>query len=142
MSFAKREMQVETSPRLLAWAMHLSNEVKTVVLRSTNVPTRTANTMEMASARMPQISPAAACPELVASLVLLRAMAIRPRTIATSRARGNKTNDIEATRLATPSAVSSNVCPLDDAAESFGKHAGCRHGDPRRRAIAMIVDLA
>ena len=60
MSFAKREMQVETSPRLLAWAMHLSNEVKTVVLCSTNVPTRTANTTAVASARTPQISPAAA----------------------------------------------------------------------------------
>jgi hypothetical protein len=105
MSFAKREMQVETSPRSVAWAMHLSNVVKTVVLRSISVPTRTANTTAMTSARMPQISPAAACPELVAPLVFPRTIAISPKTAAArppGRARGNKTNEIAATRLATP----------------------------------------
>src|SRR5689334_6006497 len=65
-------MHVETSLRLLALAMQLSKLVKTLVLRATNVPTRTENTMAMASARMPQMTPALACPEFVAPLVLPR----------------------------------------------------------------------
>jgi hypothetical protein len=46
-------MQLETALRLPALAMQLSNVVKTFVLRATNVPKRTANTMAMASARTP-----------------------------------------------------------------------------------------
>jgi hypothetical protein len=55
-------MQLETSVRLVAWAMHLSKVVKTFVFRATNVPTRTENTTASARARMPQIRPAQACP--------------------------------------------------------------------------------
>jgi hypothetical protein len=42
----------------------LSNVVKTFVLRATNVPKRTANTMAMASAKTPHTIPAVACPAL------------------------------------------------------------------------------
>lgn len=54
MLLAKWAMQLETSLRLLALAVQLSKLVKTLVLRATNVPTRTENTMAMTSARMPQ----------------------------------------------------------------------------------------
>lgn len=46
-------MQLATSLRLLALAMQLSKLAKALVLCSTNVPTRTENTMPMTSARMP-----------------------------------------------------------------------------------------
>ena len=57
-------MQLETALRLPAVAMQLSNVVKTFVLRATNVPKRTANTMAMASAKTPHTIPAVACPAL------------------------------------------------------------------------------
>ena len=44
-------MQWETALRLPALAMHLSKVVKTLVLRATNVPKRTANTMPTISAK-------------------------------------------------------------------------------------------
>jgi hypothetical protein len=66
MSFARRAMQLETALRLPAVAMQLSNVVKTFVLRATNVPKRTANTMAMASAKTPHTIPAVACPGFVA----------------------------------------------------------------------------
>jgi len=55
-------MQLETALRLPALAMQLSNVVKTFVLRATNVPKRTANTMPTISARTPHTIPATACP--------------------------------------------------------------------------------
>jgi hypothetical protein len=66
MLFANWAMQLATSVRLLALAMQLSKLVKTFVLRATDVPTRTENTMATASARVPQTTPAPACPGFVA----------------------------------------------------------------------------
>ena len=57
-------MQLETALRLPALAMQLSKLMKTLVLRVTKVPKRTANTMAMISAATPHTSPAMACPEL------------------------------------------------------------------------------
>ena len=68
MSFAKRAMQLETALRSPALAMQLSNAVKTLVLRATNVPKRTANTTATTSARAPHTIPAMACPWFVAPL--------------------------------------------------------------------------
>ena len=59
-------MQVETSLRSPAWAIHRSKLVKTFVFRATSVPTRTESTMASASARTPQTTPAAAWPGFVA----------------------------------------------------------------------------
>jgi hypothetical protein len=76
-------MQLETALRLPALAMQLSNVVKTFVLRATNVPKRTANTMAMASAKTPHTIPAVACPGFVAPFARPRVTAIPPRTAAT-----------------------------------------------------------
>jgi len=65
-----------------AWAMQLSNVVKTLVLRATKTPKCTANTTPTASARTPHTIPATA-PGLAALLVLARARATPPRTAAT-----------------------------------------------------------
>jgi hypothetical protein len=73
-------MQLETALRLPALAMQLSNVVKTFVLRATNVPKRTANTMAMASARTPHTIPAVACPGFVAPFARPRVTAMPPRT--------------------------------------------------------------
>jgi len=89
-------MQLETALRLPAVAMQLSNVVKTFVLRATNVPKRTANTMAMASAKTPHTIPAVACPGFVAPFARPRVTAMPPRTAATrppSRPRGNKMKD-------------------------------------------------
>jgi hypothetical protein len=64
---------------LLALAMQLSNVVKALVLRATNVPTRTVNTAATASARTAQTTPVTACPGFVAPFARPRARAIRPR---------------------------------------------------------------
>ena len=61
-------MQLETALRLPAVAMQLSNVVKTLVLRATNVPTRTAKTMPTTRARTPHTIPATAWPGFVAPL--------------------------------------------------------------------------
>ena len=53
-------MQVATSLRLLALAMQLPKVVKALVLRATNVPTRTVNTTATASARTAQTTPVTA----------------------------------------------------------------------------------
>src|SRR5450755_167101 len=100
MSFARRAMQLETALRLPALAMQLSNVVKTFVLRATNVPKRTANTMAMASAKTPHTIPAVACPGFVAPFARPRVMAMPPRPAATrppSRPSGNKMKDTAAT---------------------------------------------
>lgn len=73
-------MQLETALRLSALAMQLSNVVKPLVLRATNVPKRTANTTSATSARTPSrparsepgravpggASPAGSAPQVVA----------------------------------------------------------------------------
>jgi hypothetical protein len=56
----------------------LSNVVKTFVLRATNVPKRTANTMAMASAKTPHTIPAVACPGFVAPFARPRVTAMPP----------------------------------------------------------------
>src|SRR6476620_8866816 len=97
-------MQLATALRLPALAIQLSNVVKTLVLSATNVPTRTAYTTAIASAMTPHTIPAMAWPEFVAPLARPRETAMPPRMAATrppSRARGNKTKDTAATRLAT-----------------------------------------
>src|SRR6266487_214822 len=95
--------------------MQLSNLVSTFVLRPTKVPTRTEKATAMARARTAQMTPAPACPELVAPLARPRVRAISPRTAATrpaSKATGNKTKDRAATRLATPSTRAATPRPF------------------------------
>src|SRR5215831_4960701 len=108
-------MQVATWARVLAFARQLSKLVKASALLATNVPTRTENTMPMISARTPQMTPATACPELVAPVVFPRVRAMRPRTTATRpprMPRGKRTNDTAATRLATPTTRAATPRPF------------------------------
>ena len=65
-SLANWEMQLATAGRFAAWAMHLSNRVNTLELRAAQLPTCTLRSIAMMSARMLQIRPAMAWPELVA----------------------------------------------------------------------------
>ena len=62
-SLANREMQLDRRP-VSAWAMHLSNRVNTLVLRAAQVPTRTLRVIARMSARMLQIRPAMAWPDV------------------------------------------------------------------------------
>ena len=120
-------MQLETALRLPAVAMQLSNVVKTFVLRATNVPKRTANTMAMASAKTPHTIPAVACPGFVAPFARPRVTAMPPRTAATrppSRPRGNKMKDTAATRLATPRTRAATPRPFPGRADG-GAASGC-----------------
>src|ERR1700742_1065470 len=113
-------MQLATALRLPALAIQLSNVVKTLVLSATNVPTRTAYTTAIASAMTPHTIPAMAWPEFVAPLARPRETAIPPRMAATrppSRARGNKTKDTAATKLATPSPGRAVVGAVDGGAD-------------------------
>src|SRR5690349_24578597 len=108
-------MQLATALRLPALAIQLSNVVKTLVLFATNMPTRTAYTTAIASAMTPQTIPAMAWPEFVAPLARPRETAMPPRIAATrppSRARGNKTKDTAATRLATPTTRAATAIPF------------------------------
>src|SRR6266536_3255232 len=127
MSVEKRAMQVETSLRLPAFAMQLSNLVKTLVLFATSVPTRTPKMTAMITARTPQAIPAPVCPGLVAPFVRPRVMAMTPRTMAIippMKPSGKKTKDKAATRLATPRTRAATPRPfLGRAVE--GASGGC-----------------
>jgi hypothetical protein len=136
-SFANWAMQFATALRSPALAMQLSNVVKTLVLFATNVPKRTANTMATTSARMPHTIPAMACPWLVAALVRPRLTAMPPRTAANrppGRARGNRTKDTAATRLATPRTRAATARPFAGWADG-----GAANGDADPGSWVSIV---
>src|SRR5690242_19333090 len=120
-------MHVETSVLLAAWAMHLSNRANTSELLAAHVPTRTLQTIAMSSARAQHTTPAMACPVFVAPRLLARVSAMMPRIRPTSpatRASGNRTNEITATRLATPMTSAATPSPLRGRRDAVGGGGG------------------
>src|ERR1700750_1896059 len=131
-------MQLATALRLPALAIQLSNVVKTLVLSATNVPTRTAYTTAIASAMTPHTIPAMAWPEFVAPLARPRETAMPPRIAATrppSRARGNKTKDTAATRLATPRTRAATARPFPGRAVVGAVNGGADPG----RWVSIVI---
>src|SRR6266700_5185939 len=120
-------MQLETSVRLPALAMQLSNLVKAPVLRAAQVPTCTLRSIAMIRARTLQMTPARAWPGLVAPLILPRVSAmspmIRPTSPATS-ASGSRRREAAATRLATPMTSAATPSPFRGRARGGGE-GGC-----------------
>src|SRR5689334_7261333 len=135
-------MQLATALRLPALAIQLSNVVKTLVLFATNVPTRTAYTTAIASAMTPHTIPAMAWPEFVAPLARPRETAMPPRMAATrppSRARGNKTKDTAATRLATPRTRAATARPFPGRAVVGAVDGGADPGSWVSIVISPVV---